>query len=77
MPRPSDDSGVLSGLFHSLFDSSGEMDETSATTSARQALHRGNYAVSVGVQSEAQMKMAEALFTAHGAVLQLHPGVDG
>jgi hypothetical protein len=77
LPRPRDDSGVLSGLFHSLFDSSGEMDETSATTSARQALHRGNYAVSVSVQSETQMQMAEALFTENGAVLQLHPGVDG
>jgi hypothetical protein len=76
-PRPRDDSGVLSGLFHSLFDSSGEMDETGATTSARQALHRGNYAVSVSVESETEMKMAEALFTENGAVLQLHPGVDG
>ena len=75
--RPRDDSGVLSGLVHSLFDSSGEMDATSATTSAREALHRGSYAVSVSVESEAEMKKAEALFTENGAVLQLHPGADG
>ena len=76
-PRPRDDAGVLSGLFHSLFDSSGEMDEGTATTSARQALHRGNYAVSVSAQTPAEMALAEKLFTEGGAVLQLHPGSDG
>ncbi len=72
-PRPRDESGVLSGLFHSLFDSSGEMDETSPTHSVRQALHRGDYAVSVNVSSADEMTMAEQLFTENGAVLQLHP----
>jgi hypothetical protein len=71
--RPRDNSGVMSGLFNSLFASGGEMDETSPTASFREALHRGNYAVSVNVQDAAQMTMAEQLFTENGAVLQLHP----
>jgi hypothetical protein len=71
--RPRDQPGVLSGLFQSLFDSSGEMDDSASTHSFRQALHRGDYAVSVNVASEAEMAMAEKLFTENGAVLQLHP----
>jgi hypothetical protein len=72
--RPADQSGLFSGLFSSLFDSGGEMDDAGATGSFRQALHRGNYAVSVNVGSDSEMAMAEKLFTEHGAVLQLHPG---
>jgi hypothetical protein len=72
--RPRDQPGLLSGLFSSLFDSGGEMDDTASTGSFRQALHRGDYAVSVNVQSAAEMAMAEKLFTENGAVLQLHPG---
>lgn len=71
--RPRDEPGVLSGLFHSLFESTGEMDDTGPTSSVRQALHRGDFVVSVNVQSDAEMAMAERLFTENGAVLQLHP----
>jgi hypothetical protein len=73
--RPRDESGVFSGIFHSLFDSGGEMDEKNASkVSFREALHRGDFAVAVTAHSAAEMTMAERLFEAHGAILVLHPG---
>lgn len=69
---PKDDKGVFSGLVHSLFDSGGEMDDSAKTSSVRQALHRGDYVVSVRTHDEAERAMAESVFTTHGAVLQLH-----
>ncbi len=69
-----DDKGLFSGLVHSLFDSGGEMDDSARTGSVRQALHRGDYAVSVNAHSDIEMAMAEKIFTTHGAVLQLHEG---
>ncbi len=72
--RAKDDKGLFSGLVHSLFDSGGEMDDSSKTGSIRHALHRGDYAVSVHAHTDTEMAMAEKIFTAHGAVLQLHEG---
>ncbi len=71
--RPRDEQGVFAGLFHSLFDSSGEMDSRSHVDTVRQALHRGEYAVSVSTQDAGEMAAAERVFTEYGAVLQLHP----
>ncbi len=73
-PRPADSKGVFSGLFGSLFNSSGELDTSAQVDSTRQALHRGQYAVSVSTNDAGQMSMAEKIFTDAGAVLQLHPG---
>ena len=73
-PRPPDSKGVFSGLFDSLFNSSGEMDASAGVDSTRQALHRGQYAVSVSTHDAAEMSLAERVFTDAGAVLQLHPG---
>lgn len=73
MARPRDDKGVFSGLFNSLFASSGEMDSSSHVHTVQEALHRGEYAVSVSTQDAAEMTLAEQVFTASGAVLQLHP----
>jgi hypothetical protein len=73
-PPPKDDRGLLAGLVNSFFDSGNEMDATVRTTSTREALHRGSYAVSVSTHDQDEMTMAEKVFTAHGAVLQLHPG---
>jgi hypothetical protein len=39
----------------------------------RQALHRGEYAVSVSTNDASEMAVAEKVFTDAGAVLQLHP----
>lgn len=72
-PRPADEKGLFAGLFHSLFDSSGEMDTSSHADTVRQALHRGEYAVSVRTDDANEMATAERAFTASGAVLQLHP----
>lgn len=72
-PRPADSKGVFSGLFDSLFNSSGEMDSSAQADSTRQALHRGQYAVSVSTHDASEMSMAERVFTDAGAVLQLHP----
>ncbi len=71
--RPRDEQGIFAGLFHSLFDSSGEMDATKNVATVRQALHRGEYAVSVSTQDAGEMATAERVFTETGAVLQLHP----
>ena len=71
--RPRDEQGVFAGLFHSLFDNGGEMDSSKNVTTVRQALHRGEYAVSVSTQDAGEMAKAEQVFTASGAVLQLHP----
>jgi|GEM_PF-2593839 len=72
--RPRDEQGGLfAGLFHSLFDNAGEMDGSKNVTTVRQALHRGEYAVSVSTQDAGEMTKAEQVFTASGAVLQLHP----
>ena len=73
--RPRDEQGGLfAGLFHSLFDNGGEMDSSTNVTTVRQALHRGEYAVSVSTLDAAEMATAEQVFTSCGAVLQLHPG---
>ena len=72
-PRPPDEKGVMSGLFRSLFDSSGEMDDSKHVATVRQALHRGQYAVSVSTRDAGEMAMAEKVFTDGGAILQLHP----
>jgi hypothetical protein len=73
--RPRDESGVFSGLFHSLFDSGGEMDEKNPSKiSFREALHRGDFAVAVTAHSSDEMTMAERLFEENGAILVLHPG---
>ncbi len=71
--RPQDEKGLFAGLFDSLFNSGGEMDDSKNVASVRQALHRGEYAVSVSVVDAAQMRLAEQVFTEAGAVLQLHP----
>lgn len=71
--KPADEPGLFAGLFHSLFDSSGEMDTSSHVDTVRQALHRGEYAVSVRTDDRTQMATAERVFTESGAVLQLHP----
>jgi hypothetical protein len=71
--RPRDESGVFAGLVHSLVDSGGEMDQSSSTASFREALHRGDYAVSVNIGSDAELTMAEGVFNANGAILLLHP----
>lgn len=71
--RPRDAQGLFAGLFQSLFDSTGEMDSSKTVDTVRQALHRGEYAVSVSTLDAAQMAKAEQIFTASGAVLQLHP----
>ena len=68
-----DEGGLFAGLFHSLFDSSGEMDDSKQAATVRQALHRGEYAVSVSVADADEMRRAEQVFTDAGAVLQLHP----
>ena len=73
-PKPQDAGGIFSGLVNSFFRSGGEMDDTATTSSTHQALHRGAYAVSVSTHDEAEMTMAEQVFTEFGAVLQLHPG---
>ncbi len=72
-PRPPDEKGLFAGLFDSLFNSGGEMDDSKHVDTVRQALHRGEYAVSVSVDSADQMSRAEDVFTRAGAVLQLHP----
>lgn len=72
-PRPADSKGVFSGLFDSLFSSSGEMDSSTKVDTTHQALNRGRYAVSVSTNDAAQMAIAERIFTEAGAVLQLHP----
>lgn len=72
-PRPPDSPGLFAGLFQSLFDNSGEMDTSSHVDTVRQALHRGQYAVSVSTQDLREMTLAEKVFTEAGAVLQLHP----
>jgi hypothetical protein len=72
--RPRDESGIFSGLIHSLFDSGGEMTASPSKISIREALHRGDYAVAVTAHSADEMTMAELLFEEHGAVLVLHPG---
>ena len=72
-PKPKDAAGIFSGLVQSFFRSGGEMDETAATSSTHQALHRGAYAVSVSTHDAAEMTMAEQVFTEFNAVLQLHP----
>lgn len=71
--KPADDKGLFAGLFHSLFDSSGEMDTSSHVDTVRQALNRGEYAVSVRTDDAGEMATAERVFTESGAVLQLHP----
>jgi hypothetical protein len=71
--RPRDEAGVFAGLVHSLLDSGGEMDRSAPSASFREALHRGDYAVSVNVESTAEMTMAEGVFNANGAILLLHP----
>ena len=71
--RPRDEQGVFAGLFHSLFDNGGEMDTSKNVTTVRQALHRGEYAVSVSTQDAGEMAKAERIFSQCGAVLQLHP----
>jgi hypothetical protein len=72
--RPRDEQGGLfAGLFHSLFDNGGEMNSSTSVTTVRQALHRGEYAVAVSTQDASEMAKAEEVFTACGAVLQLHP----
>lgn len=73
LARPVEEPGLFAGLFHSLFDSSGEMDSSKNVDSVRQALHRGEYAVSVSTNEPEEMATAERVFTANGAVLQLHP----
>ncbi|MEO8938337.1 MAG: hypothetical protein ABI277_10830 [Burkholderiaceae bacterium] len=71
-----DDPGLFAGLFHSLFNSSGEMDSSKHVDTVRQALHRGEYAVSVSTNDPGEMATAERVFTANSAVLQLHPEPD-
>ncbi len=71
--QPADEPGVFAGLFASLFSSGGEMDTSKQVGTVRQALHRGEYAVSVSTQDAAEMATAERVFTTSGAVLQLHP----
>jgi hypothetical protein len=73
LSRPVDEPGLFAGLFHSLFDSSGEMDTSKRVDTVRQALHRGEYAVSVSTNEPGEMAAAEQIFTRFGAVLQLHP----
>jgi hypothetical protein len=73
LQKPVESGGLMAGLVRSLFDSSGEMDDSSTTGSIRHALHRGAYAVSVSTLDASEMTMAEKLFTESGAVLQLHP----
>jgi hypothetical protein len=77
LARPVDEPGLLAGLFHSLFDSGSEMDTTKRADSVRQALQRGEYAVSVSTSEPGEMAAAERIFTACGAVLQLHPESGG
>ena len=71
--RPVDNKGLFSGLVRSFVNSGGEMDDTKHAQSVHQALHRGEYAVSVAAESAEQMKTAEQVFTDCGAILQLHP----
>ena len=71
--RPADNKGVFSGLVRSFFNSGGEMDDTKHAVSVRQALHRGEYAVSVAADDATAMATAEKVFADCGAVLQLHP----
>ena len=71
--RPTESKGLLYGLFESLFNAGGEMDDSKHVDTVRQALHRGEYAVSVSVNDAAEMTRAEQIFTSSGAVLQLHP----
>ena len=73
---PHDQPGLFAGLFSSLFGSGGEMDTSSHVTTVRQALHRGEYAVSVSTRDPGEMTTAERIFTESGAVLQLHPDAD-
>ena len=73
---PHDQPGPIADLFSSLFGSSGEMDTSANVTTVRQALHRGEYAVSIGTRDPHEMTTAERIFKESGAVLQLHPDAD-